>query len=72
MKTEFEAGRGTYFAKVMHEFRQSINLARAGLVMGEITNEADSDCDFVQAITCEVTSLDLSSPAVADLNLAVA
>jgi len=41
-------------------------------VMGEISNEADSDCDFVQAITCEVTSLDLSAPAVADLNLAVA
>ena len=40
-------------------------------MMGEISNEADSDCDFVQAITCEVTSLDLSTPAVADLNLAV-
>ena len=57
---------------MLHEFSQSIDLARAGLVMGEISNEADSDGDFVQAITCEVTSLDLSAPAVADLNLAVA
>lgn len=59
-------------AKPVHELREGIELAAAGVGLLEIANEADADGRQVDAVALYVAAEQLFRPARADLDFAVA
>ena len=60
------------FAQVINQFFARFELAAGGLIAIEIADEANSERDVVQIIAVNVAAVDLSPPAIADLDFAVA
>ncbi len=72
MKAKFESGGGLELAEEFDQFDQGGGLARVGLVMAKVADEANADGDFVEAVAGEVAPLNLLGPACAHFNLAIA
>ena len=72
MGAELQALVRHHFPEVLNKLNQRGGLARAQAGSTEVADQADADGDFVQGFAGEVPALDLSAPAVADLDLAIA
>ena len=59
-------------SQVTNEFLASIELRARGLVAIEITDQTNAERDVVQIIAMHVAAVDLTPPAIADFDLAVA
>jgi hypothetical protein len=58
-------------AEIPNQFLARVELGAAGLAAIEVAYQADTKRDIVEIIAMDVTAVDLTSPAVADLNLSV-
>lgn len=59
------------FAQIPDQFFTCFQLTPGGLVTIEIAHQTNTERDVVQIIAMHVTTVDLASPAVADLDFAI-
>src|SRR3954471_21139767 len=64
-------GFATAISQVTNEFLTSIELRARRLIPIEIAYQTNAQRDVVQIIAVHVTAIDLTSPAVADLDLTI-